>query len=197
MASATFSGVRPPASMKAGGACLRGASSRRQGHCRPAGTAQRFGRLGIEQRMRLATRYRPAPAPHVGFVLHLDGLDDRLARERRDLGDALRRFRAMGLDQVRDRPLRAISASSGIIGIDHERHDPGPAARARRQVARRLSSDTLRGLLGKNTRPTKSAPGVDRRVHRLGRREAADLDLNGHGGPPECPAPPWPGRRHP
>ena len=162
----------------------------------PGSACPAFGRLGVEHENEARHRHRPAPAPHVGFVPHLDGLDDRLARQVARSRRAAPAFRRHGPGSSPAPPPPRLPRSAASSASTMSGDDPG-ACRARgRQGRAPPRAIHCAGYLGKNIKPHEIGAGGNRRLHRLGRREAADLDLNGHGGPQECPAPPWPGRPH-
>ena len=82
-----------------------------------------------------------------------------------------------------------------IIGINHQCDDLRPAAGPVGERGGLLQRDVARAFR-KEHEAHEVGACVQRRIQRLGRRKPADLDLNGHGACPECPARRVPGRWH-
>ena len=73
-----------------------------------------------------------------------------------------------------------MAASMLVVGVDRERDLLRPAAHARAERARGLDSRDC-AARAERTRSRPVGAGVERHVERLGRRQAADFDQNGHG----------------
>jgi len=94
----------------------------------------------------------------VGFGFDRQHFHDRNAEALADRGDALRRLMAVQLEHVGLQGADDLFQAR-IVGIHDERDCLG-ASLTRRPRARAASSEILRGLGGKNTKPTTSAPAA-------------------------------------
>ena len=145
----------------------------------PPGRAAPLRRLGVEEeavgdagdRSRAAARSAASRTPIAFMTCRAEAL--------LHAGDPLGRLLAVQLQPVRADG-RDDVFEAGIVHVDGERHDFGAARGRGRRAPPARSSERKRGLGGKKTKPTMSAPAVKRRVERLLGRKPADLDDQMH-----------------
>ncbi len=145
IASATFSGVSPPASIQGRSQWRRASSRQSKASPLPPGRSAPFGGLA-SIRIWSATRRIVEERGQIALVGHAHRLHHRQAIARPDLGHPVGRFVAVQLQHVQRHRLDD-GIQRRVVGIDHQRHlgqphraRPAPAARAsaRRQMARRF-----------------------------------------------------------
>ena len=151
MASATLSGVRPPESMNGTWSLTPSSVRQSKGAPLPPGRVLSAG-ARASNRIEVGGAAVGERGLRVLRRLDLDRLHDGRAPAAADVGGALRRLLAMQLQEIGRRRSHD-RVDQRVVRVDHEGHDLGPAARL---VGQRLAAagGTLRGLGGKNTRPT-------------------------------------------
>ncbi len=136
---------------------------------RPRIEHQHVGHLGVELDRR-----------QVGALADRERLDHRQPEHRTDDGDPFRRLLAMQLQQVGleggDAQFQEL-----VIGIDRDRDLAGPALHPLPERAHRLEADMARRRR-KEHEAHQIGPGLERRIERNRRRQAADFDQDGHAG---------------
>ena len=179
IASATLSGVKParqqPGPPRAETA--RRGASRTAGRCRRAGPrpSAAWRRSAACRRRRRRPRPRRGPAGAATPIAFIVGARSALAISATRAG--LSRpcnCRTSGSSAAQTPASSASSAST------RQRDDPRPAPAPARRARAPASRPTWRGLFGKNTKPTMSAPARSAASRVVGRREAADFDDGRH-----------------
>ena len=143
----------------------------------PAGTRRLARRPGVEYQPVGGMGVEP-DRREVGAGLDRNCLHHRQPEQAAHGGDALRRLASVQLQHIGLERLDA-GRQPVVVGIDRQRHLLGPAVHALAQQPRRLEADVPRRRR-KEHEADKVGAGIERDVDRVGRHQAANLDLDGH-----------------